>query len=278
MVRVSPGEFLVQQMLEMNPLTLPLYLAGLAVFLPGSSLRIWRVLPIAFLVVAGMLIATGTSKAYYLAAGYPLLAAPGAVIAESAMRRGWRPVVLGVYTGLLAVSGCLLAPFAIPILSPEDYLSYSQALGITPKAEERNTLGSLPQHFADMFGWSELVDSVHAVYMSLTPEEQAACVVYGQNYGEAGAIDVLGRRAGLPRAISGHNSYWFWGPGDWSGKVMIVIGGRREDLEENFDSVEAAGMTACRYCMPYENGRTIWIVRGLRGEAAALWPETRMFI
>jgi len=278
MVRVSPLEFLGQQLLEVNPLALPIYLAGFLAFVPGSWLRIVRVLPIAFLVVTAVLVASGTSKAYYLAAAYPLLAGPGAVVLESAMGRSWRRILLGVYGLVLVAGGCAVAPFAIPILSPENYLAYSRSLGITPRAEERSALGRLPQHFADMFGWTELVDSVRSVYSTLSPEEQASCVIFGQNYGEAGAIDVLGQRVGLPSAISGHNSYWFWGPGDWSGEVVIVIGSTREDLEELFTSVEEASRTRCTDCMPYENGRPIWIARGLKRPVEALWPETRMFI
>jgi hypothetical protein len=129
-----------------------------------------------------------------------------------------------------------------------------------------------------MHGWTELVNSVNAVYAQLAPEDQARCRIFGQNYGEAGAIDVLGRRRGLPPAMSGHNSYWYWGPGDWSGEVLIVIGSTREDLEQLFTSVEQAGRTRCGYCMPYENDRPIWIVRGLHGSVEALWPSTRIFI
>ena len=208
---------------------------------------------------------SGTSKSYYLAAAYPLLALPAAVLAESVLERGWKRAAMGFYGLLLVISGCALAPFAIPILSPEGYIAYSRSLGIAPEALENSTLGALPQHFADMFGWRELVDSVLVVYNTLSPEEQSRCVIFGENYGEAGAIDVLGRDSGLPRALSGHNSYWFWGPGDWSGEVVIVIGSDREDLEELFLSVEEAGVTSCTYCMPYENGRPIWIARGLRG-------------
>jgi len=278
MVRISPLDFLAQQALEVNPVAIPVYLAGLLPLVGYSGLRTWRALPLAFLTCAVVLMSSGTSKAYYLAAAYPLLAAPGAVVVEAAMQRTWRLALLGLYGLLLVLSGTLLAPFAIPILSPENYLSWAATLGITPKAEERNSLGKLPQHFADMFGWQELVDSVDVVYRTLPAQEQASCVVYGQNYGEAGAIDVLGRRMGLPPAISGHNSYWYWGPGTWSGEVAIVIGGRREDLEEHFQSVEAAATTGCTLCMPYENGRTIWIARGLRGSVASLWAGTKMFI
>ena len=59
-------------------------------------------------------------------------------------------------------------------------------------------MGQLPQQYADMFGWEEMTALVAEAYSRLTPEERQRCRVFGQNYGEAGAIDVLGRQFGLP--------------------------------------------------------------------------------
>src|SRR5678810_1171318 len=95
--------------------------------------------------------------------------------------------------------------------------------------------------------------------------DRARAVVFGQNYGEAGAVDVLGCRLGLPRAISGHNDYGLWGPGDWDGKVMIVIGGDRADNGAFFDSVEVVGTWDHPLAMPYERGLDISIARGFKG-------------
>ena len=234
MIRVSPFEFLSNQVLEINPVAIPLYLVGLAAFWPGSSLRIWRPLPIGFLVVIVVLILSGTSKSYYLAAAYPLLAVPAAVLAESALERGWE----AGRDGLLRTSPDRQWVCPCSVCDSDSFARRIHRLFTLPgdRSGGSRTLdaGSSPQHFADMFGWRELVDSVRVVYSSLSPEEQSRCVIFGQNYGEAGAIDVLGRETGLPRALSGHNSYWFWGPGDWSGEVIIVIGSQREDLEELF--------------------------------------------
>jgi len=65
---------------------------------------------------------------------------------------------------------------------------------------------------------------VAAVYHALPPQDRARAVFYGENYGEAAAIDVFGRRLGLPPAISGHNQYFLWGPRGHDGSVMIIIG------------------------------------------------------
>ena len=93
----------------------------------------------------------------------------------------------------------------------------------------------------------------------------------------AGAVDLLGRRRGLPPAISGHNNYWLWGPRGWDGRTVIVVGGREEQVRALFESVEQAGATDCGHCMPYENGLPVWIARGLRLPVAEAWPRLKHY-
>ena len=138
-------------------------------------------------------------------------------------------------------------------------------------------MGRLPQFYADMHGWESIVETVASVYDTLSPEEQNVAAVFTGNYGEAGAIDLLGRRRALPVAVSGHNNYWLWGPRGWTGEVVIVIGGDKEGLGEIFEEVELAARTDCGYCMPYENDQPVWICRGLQAPIDELWPELKHF-
>ena len=91
-------------------------------------------------------------------------------------------------------------------------------------------------------------------------------------------MDVLGARLGLLRAISGHNSYFLWGPRGCTGEVVIALGGERKDYEEVFASVERAAVHTCTDCMPYENNRPIWVARGARVPMSAIWPRVKRFI
>ena len=177
----------------------------------------------------------------------------------------------------VVISGVVLAPMALPVLAVESYIAYSQALGFAPSTDERKELAELPQFYADMHGWESIVETLASVYNTLSPEEQAVAGFFTGNYGEAGAIDLLGGRHGLPVAVSGHNNYWFWGPRGHSGEVMIGIGGSREYLIEVFEEVEIAARTDCGYCMPYENNQPIWLCRRLRAPIEELWPELKHF-
>jgi hypothetical protein len=86
------------------------------------------------------------------------------------------------------------------------------------------------------------------------------------------------RELGLPPALSAHNSYFLWGPGDWDGEVLIVIDDDRETLLGLFEEVELAGRTDCTDCMPYEDDLPIWVCRRLKLPVAELWPRIKRYI
>ena len=277
-VSLNPLQFLAQQVLLMNPLTLPLWLGGLAWLLFDREGRRYRVLGIAWLgVMAEMLLLDG--RPYYPAPAYPMLLAAGGVGLEgwlaTPLWRRWR-AVKPVYAALLALSGAVLAPLFTPLLPPETLIRYSRAIGMSQPRIENHRLGPLPQLMADRFGWQEMAEEVARIYRSLPPADRARAAIFGQSYGQAGAIDLFGPALGLPPAISGHLSYYLWGPRGYTGDVMIVLDDERPTLERLFRSVELAGHVAHPYSMPYEHF-DVFVCRGPRQSLAALWPRIKRF-
>jgi len=281
-VPLSPVEFLVGQLQIANPFNAPVWLAGLWFFFsrPGKA---FRPLGWTFVIVMAIL-AASNPKLYYLSPVYPILLAGGAAFGEQLVRKrafGWlKPVII---TGTI-IYGAIVAPFAVPILPVEKFIAYEALLGAAPRAEEKSSVAELPQYYADEFGWEELADSAGHVYQSLSPQDQAQCVIFMRDYGQAGALDFYGKRYGLPPALCGHNSYWYWGPGDRPGNVAIIMGDSR-DLEENFrdlhryfDQVSLATVTNAKYCMPFENHRQIFLCRGFNTTVQKIWPSVRFFI
>ena len=61
------------------------------------------------------------------------------------------------------------------------------------------------------------------------------------NYGEAGAIDFFGPQYGLPESISGHYSYYVWGPRGATGEVVIAFGVPLDILDGIFAHIEEVG-------------------------------------
>ena len=278
MVAVAPLQFFVQQAFMMNPFQAPIWIAGLLALLLAPGFRRWRLFAVIWLTVVAILLLGRESKASYLAPAYPPLVAAGAVVFERFMaRRGWGWLKPALIVVMLA-GGAVLVPIAIPVLPPEAFIRYQERLGMRPPAEERLRQSDLPQQYADMFGWEEMVATVARVYRSLPPADRASCRIFAQNYGEAGAIDVLGPRYGLPKALSGHNSYWLWGRGTKPPDVFIIIGGDDRDNRGFFEEVTPADTIRSRYAMPYENDVPVYIARKPRVSLEAAWPRLRMYI
>ena len=277
MIDVAPLDFLTGQVRMMHPFTLPLWLGGLAWLLFHPDGKKYRLLGWIYLSAFFVLALSGTSRSGYLAPAYTWLFAAGGVGVEKLLegkRLAWlRPA--GVL--ILIAGGALAAPLALPLLPVETYIPYARALGDRPSTEERKELGELGQFYADMHGWDAIVGTVVEVYRRLPPEDAAAARIFAPDYGVAGAIDLLGRRQGLPPAISGHNNYWFWGPRGWDGRVLIVVGGTEERLRALFETVERASTLDCGRCMPYENGRPVWVCRRLRQPVAEVWARIKHY-
>jgi hypothetical protein len=277
-IALSPWRFVLEQVLLMGPLCAPLWLSGLALLLVSQQMKPFRLLGSSFVVVLLTFIVSGNAKPYYLAPAYAPLLAAGAISIERLEEQRLGVAMRLTAMAAILVSGLVTLPLAKPILSEDNFVRHSTALGVTPSAGERNALGRLPQFFADMHGWPQLAETVAGVFHALPPESRAEVCIFAENYGQAGAIDLFGARYGLPKAISAHNSYWFWGPGSCTGEIVLVIGDDRQNLGSLFTTVEPGAVHSCRDCMPYEDKKPIWIARGLRISVRELWPRLRKFI
>jgi hypothetical protein len=143
-----------------------------------------------------------------------------------------------------------------------------------PKTEQSFVGETLPQYYADEFPWPGMVEAVARVYHSLTPEEQQRTAIFGNNYGQAAAIDFFGPQYGLPKAISGHQNYFLWGPRNYNGDIVIVLGDDEKDAREHFTSVTVAATLNNPYAYRYENG-PILLCRGLKWNLQTEWSRVK---
>jgi hypothetical protein len=274
--QATPVEFFLQQVVTANPLALPLWLGGLYFLFFVSAGKPYRTFGWAylFLFVFFML---QKAKFYWLSPAYPALFAAGAYgfqrWIESGRGRAW---LQPAYTAIIGITGLLTVPFTLPILAPESFIRLNAMVGGAGEVKQESlTASELPQNFADRYGWQEMVAAVDEAYRALTPEEQARACILTQNYGEAAAMAYYGKALGLPKAISGHNSYYLWGPQGCTGELLISVGRPLRDLSDAFESVTPGPAWGCKYCMPYENGTWIYIARGLKFPMEEAWPTTK---
>ncbi len=276
-VVLSPSAFIAQQILIMNPATVVLWLGGLLWLLIAREGRRYRVLGIAYLLtLAEFMIMHG--KHYYLAPVYPMLFAAGGIAVERLCAVRWRWLKPALAAVMLAIA-TLIAPTVIPVLPPEKLVAYMKTIRIEPPRTETAHNATLPQLFADQFGWEEMVRSVARAYATLSPGEQKRTAIFCQNYGQAGAIDFFGPKYGLPPALSGHQNYFLWGPRNYTGELMLVIDRPNGEESEQFRSVEDLGpIETSRWAMPHEQRQHILLCRDLKGDLPALWPQLKEWL
>ena len=273
----TPLQFMAGSALGMHPLTLPIWLAGLAFFFLAKAGKPYRLFGWIYVSILALFLLT-KARPYYLSPAYLFLFAGGAVaIGAFVQQRNWnwlKPASLV----LLLMGGAALAPYALPIFPLGIFLKYQEFIGFKPATEERGELGKLPEQYADMFGWENMVATVAKVYDSLSPEEKQKCVIGASNYGEAGAIDFFGKKYGLPHAISGHNNYWIWGPGEKPGEIAIVVGGNPNAYHSMYEDVQQAATVVSEYARPFETDLPVYLCRRPKVTLQQVWPHLKGFI
>ncbi len=273
-VVMSPFGFIASQILGLLPTTLPVWIAGIWFFLADKNGRRFRFLGIAYLVLLGLMIYL-KAKDYYLMPIYPMLFAAGAVwweqITEKIRSLRFAKYALPVLIiGLFAV----VLPVALPVLPVETLIKYQEAMGFKPPKAEVSHEGVLQQVYGDQFGWREMVEKVSQVYNDLPPEERAKAGIYAGNYGEAGAIDFFGAQYNLPKATSGHQSYFLWGHRNYTGEVLILLGATKEEAEKNCESVEEKAEVSHPYSMAEEKYK-ILVCRRTKKPLPEIWQSLK---
>jgi hypothetical protein len=272
-VDLSLLQFLGQQILTMLPLSVPIWLAGLWHYLFTKEGKPFRALGFAWLFTTVVILALNP-RVYYLWPAFPILLAAGSVRWELWLARPHFEWVKFAYPALMIAMGVVLAPLAIPVLPVETYIRYTRTLHLEQPRVETHKLGPLPQIFADQFGWEEMAQVVARAFNNLPADVRARTAIFGQNYGQAGAIDLFSDKYGLPKAISGHQNYFLWGPRDYTGESVIVMDDRKDRLEANFTSVEKVGEVFHAYSMPYEHF-DVFYCRGIKRPLQEVWPTVK---
>ncbi len=274
---MSPLSFLAESILQTQPINLPIGLGGLYFFFFAPTGKPFRALGWIYLAILAFFLLT-PAKPYYLAPAYFVLFAGGAVQLESVITsRQWNWMRPATAT-LLVLASLITLPYALPVLPVETFIRYDDFIGLHPGGGERGPSGKLFQQYADMFGWENQVATVARVYNSLSPDEKARTIIFCNNYGEAGAIDFLGRKYGLPKAASGHNNYWLWGPGNWDADMVITVGEKRGDVEKTFSDVQLAATVVSEYARPFETNLPIFVGRKPKVSLKAVWPRAKKYI
>ena len=275
----SSIEFILMDIILMNPLSLPLWIGGMCYLLLNKSGRTYSIFG-HMLWIYMVLSIFMSFRAYILSGAFLAVVSAGAIWIENRFASKKAIRYTYAYAVLLLLAGFLILPIAVPVLPVETYLSVDMYALLNGNIKTENLeIAELPQHFADRFGWEELVEDISTVYHSLPTEERNDYAIFALNYGQAGAIDLLGQKYELPTSISGHLSYYFWGPGEYDLNMAIIVGidepRFEEELLQIYDQVEFFPATKAKYAIPFENERAIFVCRGLKIEKNELWEMVK---
>jgi len=266
--RVTGGSylsFITQIIFSYHPLTLPFWAGGIYFLLFSKEGKRYRMLGILFLVLI-IIFSVQKSKDYYLAPALPVMWAAGAVLVERLIRNIRLKLLKPAIVSFLLIGGALLAPLSLPVLSLGKTVEYCEYMQ-----------GGLHPVYSDMLGWENMVKTVAGVYYSLPEDERDQCAIMTQNYGQAAAIDFFGPKYGLPRAISPHNSYWLWGPDDYTGRIMITVGISPEGLSRAFKAYRIADVIINDYVLPYETNQPVIIWKEPVMPLKEMWPYLKVY-
>jgi hypothetical protein len=266
--------FLAGQLLINNPANIIVWISGILYFVAVDKKRDGLQLFIIFLTILTILLINGHTKPEYLSPIFMVLYIGGGLAIEKwTVKRRWIAYLVIANQAL----GFVATPLAIPILPVEKYMSFSQALGMAPSTSEGHELTELPQFYADMFGWENQAKAIAKAYHSLSDEEKSKCAIFGDNYGRSGTVDYYADKYDLPLSIGRHNNYWIWGPGHFTGELMIILSDEVGDKDELFEEVTEVGTVYTKYAMPYENNLKVYICRDLKIRTEDLWPKLKSY-
>ena len=221
LARMSASTFLSEQLLMIYPATIIAF-PGLVFLLFSKKLQSYRCVGISLTVVLILYLAL-QGKSYYSAGIYPLLISSGAVFYEKYLKNiVWRVVFVAT---MLFLTGLLL-PMGVPSKSPEKLVAYFDKMAKITKSDavrryENNKYYQLPQDYADMLGWDELAAITNKAWLQV--EYKGQCIIYAENYGQAGAITILGRKYHLPEAISFSDNFRYWIPKSFDKEITEFI-------------------------------------------------------
>lgn len=257
LVNIDRLNFLTDQLLMVWPATF-FVIPGLVVLLIGKHFREYRFLGFSVLIVI-MILMMLRGKAYYSAGVMPLLIPAGSVWVGSILKG--RPVFVILLASVILFLSAIFLPMGIPVYKEDKLVKYfdnvADYMGSDAiRRDEDGNYQKLPQDYADMLGWDELTGITAKAWQSI-PEKEAA-FIYAENYGQAAAVSLIGRKLNLPEAVSFSESFRYWFPKKFKKEITYVVYINDEepgrDVKEIFSEIALVGRIENPFAREYGTG------------------------
>jgi len=263
----TQGYVIEQFLLSSNPFIISIWVGGLIYLFRNQDAKRYRMIGWMY-VIPFLLYLFTQGRSYYLASAYPMLIAAGAVawqgrIDKLPVQRARRSVgMTWVEIGIGAVIGGALALPIAPINSP--------LWNITSKVHDI---------FTEQIGWHEMIQTVAGIYDELPADEKShAGILAGEN-DEASALNLYGGEYGLPKAISGSDTFFLRGYGNPPPETLIVVGFTQENVNSLFEQCSVGGTVTNPYGVKNDlsDPPNIFVCRGPRLPWDELWKQLKRY-
>jgi hypothetical protein len=251
-----------------------LTVAGLFYLFRGKKVRKYRFLGfVALFIIMGLMVLKG--KSYYTLGIFPLLIVAGALAYDVWISRLWIRITLPVMLVILTIP---IIPIGIPVYDKEGMIKYFSDLeekyGLDlGRRFEDGTIHSLPQDYADMLGWEEMTALAAKAYSLV--ENKEACFIYGENYGQASAATIIGKKYNLPEALSFSESFKYWLPEQFDPDItsIVYINGDApgDDIKSLFRKITLVGRVNDRHAREFGTG--VWLCQDPAGSFNYFWKK-----
>lgn len=272
LVNVSEISFLIEQVMIPGAASF-LTIAGIIYLFTEKAARKYRFIGIVVLsVILVLMLLHG--KSYYTQGIFPFLIAAGAVSWERTFRRTLPRLILILILIIITIP---FIPTGIPVFKQERLVRYFSHIKKDYGMEfitrfEDNSIHSLPQDYADMLGWDELASIVNRAWQQV-PDKKAS-FIYCENYGQAGAVTIIGRKYGLPEAVCFSESFKYWIPKDFSVEPESLIYVNRElgdDVRSLFKEIILVGSISNPDAREY--GTKVFLCKEPVSSLSKFWKE-----
>jgi len=247
---------------------------GIIYFLGSVAMKKYRLLAyLSLFVVLGLMLLKG--KSYYTLGIFPLLIAAGSTAFGMWIERKWIKIAFPLILILLSLP---VIPLGIPVFKAAGMIEYferqEKEYGIdTGRRFEDGSIHSLPQDYADMLGWEELTLVAARAYDMV--KDKKAAFIYGDNYGEASALTVIGRKYGLPEAVCFSESFQYWYPESFDTEIssIVYVNDEKpgEDVLRVFSKVTKVGSITNPHSREY--GTSVWLLEEPVSSFSTFWTE-----
>jgi len=242
LVHVSRIGFCIDQLLMTFAVSV-LLIAGLLYLLTSKQIKKFRLIGISIALVFVMLFLL-KAKSYYTLGVFPVLIAAGAVWFEQSIKFYWlKPSVIV----LLILMTIPIVPFSLPVFNVDGLVKYFRNVErrtgiVADRRFEDGVVHSLPQDYADMIGWEKLAVLTNIAVLKM--DNKNDYIIYCENYGQAGAVNICGKKIGLPEPVCFSDAFRYWAPGDFKNEIkefVYINDNLGKDVEQLFGQIEKIG-------------------------------------